>query len=327
MPLTLVVLLVACVDYSVGAKKVGDTQTSVGDDSAPPDTGTPDTGTPDTGTRDTGTPDTGTPDTGTPDTGEADTDVPSVDCDTVWLLEKRKVGYSTTYTAHAWTWDPALGDATAEGDLSCMADARSLTDTRDGNLIAFDGHSAYAVSVADLACSALETYEDVSVEYRSGSFGNLNVKSLATASERPGEADRLFLSGTAGGNGGLWEDEGRGVPTLLGWSSTPQEIVGTAGGALYGFTEAGAFSRWDIATGTLDTSWSATFPTWSDTYAMVVLGADIYVFLGRTSTSDVNSDVYLLSEGDATPTWVGEVPLRVVGAAVPTCADRARVGG
>jgi hypothetical protein len=60
---------------------------------------------------------------------------------------------------------------------------------------------------------------------------------------------------------------------------------------------------------------------------MVVLGADIYVFLGRTSTSDVNSDVYLLSEGDATPTWVGEVPLRVVGAAVPTCADRARVGG
>ena len=326
MPLTLIFPLLACVEYSVGGKQLGDTQASVDDDTASPDTGTSDTDTSDTSdTSDTGTPDTDSTDTGSVDTGE--TDVPSVDCDTVWLLEKRKVGYSTTYTAHAWTWDPALGDATAQGDLTCMADARSLTDTRDGNLIAFDGHAAYSVSVTDLACSALETYEDVSVEYSSGSFGNLDVKSLATASERPSEADRLFLSGTAGGNGGLWEDEGRGAPTLLGWSSTPQEIVGTAGGALYGFSADGAFSRWDIATGTLDTSWSTTFPTWSDTYAMVVIGADIYVFLGRTSTSDVNSDVYLLSEGDATPTWIGEVPLRVVGAALPSCADRARVGG
>ncbi len=327
MPLHLVVLLVACVDYALDVNKEGDTQASVNDDTEPSESAAPDTGTPDTGTPDTGTPDTGTPDTGTSDTGDADTDVQSVDCDSVWLLEKRKVGYSTTYTAHAWTWDPAFGTATAVGDLTCMADARSLTDTRDGNLIAFDGQTAYTISVPDLACSARETYEGVFVEYRSGSFGNLDVKSLATASERSGDADRLFLSGSAGGNGGLWEDEGSSDPTLLGWSSTPQELVGTAGGVLYGFTEDGAFSRWDIATGTLDATWNATFPPWSDTYAMVVLGADIYVFLGRTSTSDVNSDVYLLSDGDSTPTWVGEVPLRVVGAALPTCADRARVGG
>ena len=151
MPLMFVVLLVACVDYSVGARKAPDTQASADEDTALPESASPDTG----------TSDTGIPDSDSLDTGEADTAAPSVDCDTVWLLEKRKVGYSTTYTAHAWTWDPALGVAIAEGDLACMADARSLTDTRDGNLIAFDGQTAYSVSVPDLACRALETYEDV----------------------------------------------------------------------------------------------------------------------------------------------------------------------